>query len=330
MSIKKEYIFLLAIIIGASLYLYVKDTDRINYQLPELAKLNPAEMDTIEISRPGQDMLVLKKQAGRWRIQPEGYIADEEPVGKMLTAASALTVSTLVATSTDDDRYGLSPETAIAVCIKGEGDAVARRIVIGKKTTSHNHTFVKIDDDPGVYHADGRLEREFDTSVSSLRDKTVLAFTADDIRSISIVNRGKAIALEKRSASADQSVDPPGDGPTAGTDFQPEMVWVTARGEAADNEAVAVLLEDLSVLQCQKFLPESAKDDLTAPVYTITVSGTDEHALSLFPANTDDDAEDYRGVSSYAASPFVLTENTAADVMKTPADLTTSAENIEE
>lgn len=321
MNLKKEYIFLLAVIIGASLYLYFKDTDRLNYQLPELAELNLAAIDTIEISRPNQNRVFVKKQDGQWQIQPEGYPVDETQIDKMLTTASKLTLSTMVATSANYDRYGLSPENAITVNISGQDGAVSRRIDIGKKTTSHNHTFVKVDDDPNVYHADGRLETAFDKTVARLRDKTVLAFNVDDIRNITIVNRGKTIALEKQLSQPD-------DEPETETGAQPEMMWVTAQGKAADADTIAVLLEDLSTLECREFLSEEEKDGLAGPIYTVTVSGNGEHTLSLFPAKTDD-ADEYRGVSSYAASPFVLAGNTATDIIKTPADLIASAENAE-
>ena len=50
MMFKKEYLILFAVIIGACLYLYVKDRGRMNYRLPELA---PVEEKVRNVDRKG-------------------------------------------------------------------------------------------------------------------------------------------------------------------------------------------------------------------------------------------------------------------------------------
>lgn len=356
MKIKKEYIILFAIIVGAGLYLYFHDSDRLNYTLPELSPISRADIDRIDISLPQDEAeaksLVLEKKEGQWRIMPENFRADETQVQTMLTAGIDLSLTTLVSTSKDYIRYGIMPKEAIAVRFSDKDGKVLRRFELGKKTTTNNHTFIKLDDDPNVYHAIGRLPKDFDKTVAKLRDKAVLSFDRQDIDKIAITQNNTTFVLEKRPPApednestaavvgdaAPKATTPEADKPEATTPAKKPSVWIWAQGEDAqskdapsknaNDDEINDFLLDLSSLNCTAFLPEEEAADLNdpslyTPIYSVTLTGADtEHRLTLFTNNNESDnsEEDVKGVSSDEKSPFVLAKTRAENIMKNKAD----------
>ncbi len=322
--LKKEYLILLGITVAACLYLYFHQTDRINYRLPEMASLKRADITQIELIRPDEEPLVLERTDGHWRLQPGNYPADENRVGDMLAAVTDMTLTALVSQSEDYHRYGLSPEAALTVTVSGEGETVLREFAVSGKPASHNHTFVRIGDDSRVYHARGRLKNVFDKTVSRLRDKTVLAFDAERVKSIEITTEGdKTVVLEKQpEASAAKA--PEGGRPEEAASRADQAGWRTSAGKKADGEAVRSLLETLSTLKCQRFLTKEEGVTLPEPVYRVTVNAGTSHTLSLF-SPAEDDSPDYRGTSSLVDSVFALTKNRAETIMKSPTALLVTA-----
>ena len=61
MKIKKEYIILILIIIGLSVYLFMRSSSRTLYQMPELEGLKQSEITKIEISQGGNSLILNKK-----------------------------------------------------------------------------------------------------------------------------------------------------------------------------------------------------------------------------------------------------------------------------
>ncbi|MFP4039924.1 MAG: DUF4340 domain-containing protein, partial [Desulfosudaceae bacterium] len=231
MPIKKEYLALLVIIVGASLYLYFNQTDRLNYQLPQPPALDRSGIAGLEIDRPGEAAVTLEKKAAGWRVQPGDYAADTDTVHSILDAAAELTLTALVSESEDYQRYQLTPDKSLTVSVLAENDSLLRKIQVGKSAASHQHTFVRLGDDSRVYHARGRLRRVFDKSAAELRDKTVLSFAVDDIRKIEITGKETNLSLVKQAADrepadGDQTGDQAGES-MAGAKSRPE-VWLEA------------------------------------------------------------------------------------------------------
>ena len=83
MKLKKEYIILLAVIIGLSFYLFTRQTNRTLYELPRLTKVPAKKISKIEISG-SEGKIVLKKEDESWLIGPEEYPASKNKIRQMI------------------------------------------------------------------------------------------------------------------------------------------------------------------------------------------------------------------------------------------------------
>jgi hypothetical protein len=318
---KKEYLILLAVIMAAGLYLYLKDRDRVNYRLPEVKTVEKTAIAGIEIRRPGQEAVTLEKIDGRWRIAAVGHPADEAQVNEMLEALSNLTLTALVSDAGDYDRYDLDEESAILVTARSGENAVVRDLTVGKRAASYQHTFVRVGRDPAVYHAGGRLHETFDKTADALRDKTVLAFDQEEIQRISIAMAGETLELERQPVPAAAPDARAADGEALPEGQQP--VWKTSDGQSADPAGIEGLLGALSSLKCDGYRQEGTETDLTNPVYMITLTGQKTYTLSLFSL-PDKTETGYAGLSSENKSAFNLAEFQAGRIMKKPSELLAS------
>jgi hypothetical protein len=118
MKVKKEYIALILIIIGLSVYLFMRSSSRTLYQMPELDGL-------------GGNSLILKKKDNQWYLEPTGFLADKTKVNAMLNVFEALTLTALVSESKDYNRYDLHAEKRITVKVWQQA-ALKRNFDIGK------------------------------------------------------------------------------------------------------------------------------------------------------------------------------------------------------
>ncbi|MFP4444962.1 MAG: DUF4340 domain-containing protein [Desulfosudaceae bacterium] len=336
MRLSKEYLVLFAIIIAAGLYLYFHQTDRLNYRLPAPAALDRAEMARLEIARPGGKSVILEKTSAGWQVTPGDYAADSDTVHTMLDAAADLDLSALVSESKDYLRYELTPDKALTVSVLAADGAVLRKIQVGKTAPTHQHTYVRLGEDHRVYQARGQLRRVFDKSADAVRDKTVLAFTPDDIRCIKTEGDSGGVTLARqetdgREKENDQAAT------AAAVPAAGNIAWVdTASGERADQETVAAWLEALSFLECRSFLGPDPGVGRDNPVYTVTLEtaacgqpdteeeGRAVYTLSLFPP-AEESGPDYRGTASGTAEAFLLPAHQAERIMKTPDQLMGSA-----
>jgi hypothetical protein len=323
MKIKREYIILVAVILALSLYLVLRSPDRTHYQLPELEEIVAMDISKIEISTPDVSV-VLNKKDDRWHIAPEGYLADTEMVGKMLDVMEKLTVTALVSESKSYTRYDLDNEKTMSVKA-WTGDKLTREFAVGKAATSYRHTFVKLSNDDGVYHAAGNFRGQFDLTVDKLRDKSVLSFDQTEIQEIHIAKDEEVIVLGRKEIPVEVSASQEAD-PQALPSPKVELAWQSADGRKADETKLSRLLTTLSTLKCEKYINDQKKEDLTSPIYTLQLKGVEEHRLSIF-AKTDKEAKNYPAVSSANDYPFLLPEWQANNLMKKPNELLKKLEN---
>jgi len=310
MKFIKEYLILAAVIIGLSAYLYVRQTDQAATDAPKLSVVAPDDISKIEIKRPGLAAMALTRTDGKWRIAPGDYLVDKGKVDSILSAISDLTLTAMVSETKNYGRYDLGDANQIRVQAWA-GDKVARDFAIGKAASSFRQTFVKLAGNPDVYHARGNFRNDFDQDVDALRDKTVLAFTSDEIDAISLTDGEINVRYVKAPPATD--ADKPAD-PSAPAD----PVWQDADGKSADQAAIKRLLSTLSNLRCQSFIDDRQKTDFTGPVFTAVLSGKAEtNELSLF--NSADDDTEKKGMaatSSQSPYPFMLPDYQVENIRK--------------
>ncbi len=330
MKLKKEYFFIVLAIVLLAGYLAVRKTDRTEYQLPVIAKIAASDINRIEIARR-EGTVVLEKKESKWLIQPQDYLADSGKVTTMLDDLEKLSLTALVSESKSYSRYDLESDKAIRVKAWA-GEAPKRDIQIGKPAPTFQHTFVRIGDAPEVYHAQQNLKTAFDQTADKLRDKSVLAFSLEEVKEIAITKEGKQTVIRK-SETAPPPADPAPPAPTEGAPpvdaaVKPaEVQWLTDQG-MADLSKINRLLSTLSRLSCESYLEGKSISGLSNPIVSVVIKGKKDYTLTLYP-KTEKDATNYPASSSETGSVFTLSDQQAEPLIADPETLTGNAENLE-
>ena len=312
MKIKKEYIIIALIIIGLSIYLVGRKTDRTFYELPEVPAVDQKDLTKIEITK-GNESIVLSKKDETWYIQPQGYAADTNKVKAMLDALDDLTVTALVSESKDYIRYDLGAEKKINVKA-WQADSLKRDLDVGKSASSFRHTFVKLVDDERVFHARDNFRNTFDQTRDDLRDKKVLSFTKDDIKTVQISTPQKSLTVAKAEVSSSEeknaaaSSEEKTEAEKTDEKKPAQTVWQTPEGQTADNAVLNRVLSTLSNLNCQEFIEDRKKDSFTEAEYNFQVTDSQTHYLSIYPKLKEED-KNFPATSSGSDYVFLLSDN---------------------
>jgi hypothetical protein len=321
MKPKIEHLLIAIAIVLLVIYLSVRETDRAEYRLPAIAKITASDITRIEIARQ-EGTVVLEKKESTWLIQPQAYNADSGKVNTVLSDLEKLSLTALVSESKSYSRYDLEPDKAIRIKAWA-GEELKRDIQIGKPASTFQHTFVRMGDGAEVYHAWQNLRTAFDQTADKLRDKTVLAFSLDEVKEIAVTRYGNQTVIRKSETAPapDAAVPAPTEQvPLAGAapsseeappaDAAPkpaEVHWLTNEGKAADLSKMNKLLSSLSRLSCESYLDGRSVADFGTPISSIVVKGKKDYTLTIYP-KTDKDAKEYPASSSESASIFTLAD----------------------
>jgi len=310
MKLKKEYPILVAVVIALILYLVLRSTNRIHYQLPDVPQADSKQITKLEITRSGK-LILLNKKDNNWFVGPDNFPADSNKVKSMLEIVEKLILTTLVSESKNYFRYDLSGDKKIVVKAWA-GNRLDREFEIGKAATTYRHTHVKLSADPNVYHAQGAFRHRFDQSIDDLRDPSVLSFDQDGIREIHITEGKNLVVVIQKDfkESVDEKTDP-NTKPDQKT--KTEKVWETSKGKRVDMSKLMHLLSTLSRLKCEKFIPNNKKTKFKDPIYEIQLKGTKNYSLSVF-AKEEKEEKIYPAVSSENDYPFYLTDRQVDDL----------------
>jgi hypothetical protein len=305
MKIKKEYFMLAGVLVALILYLDLHRSDRTHYKLPEMTKVSGKQISKLEVDKAGKT-LVLNKKDNTWYIGAKEYPADSAKVKKMLDVIEELNLTALVSESKNYVRYDLTHDKKITVKA-WQGKTLSREFDIGKAATTYQHTFVKLADDPNVYHAIGNFRGKFDQTVDALRDKTVLSFTEKAIREITLTKDKSTMILSRKQISEQEGNKKDKPGKTS-KESETKIVWQNAEGKIKDKEKVKSLLRFLNPLKCETYINDAKKDDFKNPTCALSLKGDKEYSLSLF-AKKDEDVKTYPAISSENAYPFLLSDS---------------------
>lgn len=312
MKVKIEYIILGAIILALSLYLFQRNTNKVNYQLPSLPGISIKDISKIEISGPDES-IALNKKDSKWYIGTDEYLADSKKAQDMLDVIGKLTLTALVSESKKYSRYNLSNDKKIHVKA-WIGGKVKREFEIGKAAGSYQHTFVKLSEDHRVYHAIGNFRGKFDQTVENIRDKVVLSFEKADIHEIKITKGEKSLVFKREEIPVVVKPGENNDKPVSPSKKK-EQVWKRSDGENADQSSLNSLLATLSHLRCDRYISDKIKEDFADPLHTVLLTGTQKYILSIFP-ETEKGSEKYPTLSSENDYPFLLTKLQVENIMK--------------
>lgn len=302
MKHQKEYAILAVVIVALGLYLFLRDTDRTTYTLPELPPIKAQDITKIEITQADRTVVLMRSGDG-WQLAAGDYPADDAQVERMLDTLTRLDVTALVSATRSYDRYELDDTHRIHVTAFKDGK-VLRELSIGKAADTMRHTHVSLSDDPNVYHAQGNFRDDFDKSVADLRDKTVLAFDRDAVTTIAIDVEDDRVTIQKNPAA---DPDQKSENLTKSEGKEAAPRWRTDDGGTIADGDVDRLLQALDGLQCRTYLAGRSKDEFSAPTYRILIEGKTTSMLEVFkPMNSE--ATEVPAASSFRKEPFTLAD----------------------
>ena len=315
MRSKKEFFVLVLIIAAAVGYLFFRQTDRLTYELPQVAKIDTADIIKMTVKGPSGDLL-LEKKSDKWQLMPKGYSADSKKIDDILATISTLTLTTVVAEKSSDSRYDLDPDQRIEVTA-WDPNGIVRQFSLGKAADTFRHTFVKLPDDNRTFHAKDNFRDRFDLSPATFRDKRVMTFDSDQITSIKMTRDNKAfewIPVESKPTESDEEKE---------DSASSEKQWQTIDQQAVDHTKVNQLLQKLADLNCQSFLEPEDPAVSNPPVWAVDLNSSDtSHTFTLYPEITQDEEKLWPSTSSLVSETFLLSDWQAKDIAEIVDHLT--------
>ena len=284
------YIVLGIIIVVLSLYLALRQRDRMQYTLPRLEPLSALEVETLKIEQAGRILKIVRSEE-TWQIQPEGYRADRAAIEEMIKTVAELQLTELVSVTGNYSRYDLDEQSRIRVTAFKK-EKVLRRFDLGKRSPNYNHTFIRIDGDDRVFQTPGNPGAVFGLSKDDLRDRLVLSFDPDTITEIRAEGPGWAVNISRTPEESRQEQN--------SAAVTPKVTWRAETGEVWEAELIDELLNTLSDLDAVRYREQEDRNG--KPVFTITLTGQKPYTLEVF-ARQDNL---YPARSSESEYPFAL------------------------
>ena len=119
-------------------------------------------------------------------------------------------------------------------------------------------------------------------TLDKLRDKNVLSFEPEDIRTVHISKDKKTYAI-RRNDQPEVKAGKTENGSTPSTAQKPDPIWETDDGRLLDEPVLKRLLSTLARLDCESYINDKKKEDLADPIVIVRLTGSaKEYILSIF------------------------------------------------
>ena len=161
---------------------------------PSILKLDESTINKLELKKKGADPIVLtKNSSGTWQItQPRPLNADQSTVSGVLSTLSSLDSERLVeGKATDLKQYGFD-QSALEVDIT-ENDNKAQKLLLGDETPAGSAVYAMLAGDPRVFTMASYHKTSIDKSLDDLRDKRLLAVSADKVSRVELIRKNQEI-----------------------------------------------------------------------------------------------------------------------------------------
>ncbi len=312
---KKEYLILIALILLLSAYLVFNKENNDNDTLPQITKMAPDKITSIEITKDNSSIVLVKKDK-QWFIKKENHLVTSVAVDNMIDALKSLKLSALVSQKSDLKRYELDDEKKIVVKVF-EGASPIFDFTMGKTAPTFNHTFIMLGKDTNVYHANGSFRTYFEKSKQEFRDKKVMEFKKESIKHFTITKQelSKTFFAETQKDHNNTLGTTPGKKPSKKSDTTSDsdtdttkengITWSSKDGSAVDKIAVSNLLSALSFLECEKYLDKKDKTDIQKKPALCQIELANGKAMTVSLIQLKE-MESVSGISSMSEDAFVL------------------------
>jgi hypothetical protein len=227
----------------------------------------------------------LFKKEGKWVAGENAYPADAKAIGEIEKRFKEIHITDLISSKGYYAKYDLTPDKYIEVILK-KGDATLRKFKIGKKSSTNRHTFIRVDDRPEIYLAEGTFDLVLNKTLDDFRDREVLKINRGSVSSFTVDYQGRVFAFSRESEKKTDSKDAAkNSGKKA---VQPSWGnWICRGYETVqlDKTKVETLLQSLDPLRASAF-PETPKEELPQRVCTVQIkAGQKDIALTIYKKN---------------------------------------------
>lgn len=264
---KKTWIFLGIIIVLAAA---IAGNKYVSFSHVPSLKPWEGEADEIIVTNRGASPVNIHKKQGLWVVGDRELPADAMVVTTIENKMKDLTFSELVTAKKFYERFDLTDSRAIRVTVKEKGK-VLRDILVGKKSSVGDLSYVKLSDKNEVYLAGGNLASECDRTADTLRDKKLLSLTPDTIESVTINAHGEKFTLVREADKKSDKKDLMKDAPA------PTGKWIVeGRTEEANRDKISEYLSEFGSVIAQNFPDEktvAGKTRSSAGELTIKAKG---------------------------------------------------------
>ncbi len=278
----KKIVISVSIIAVLVLYIIIANM-RHSPDIPTLPRIDAAA-DEILINREAGVVRLFKKD-GKWAAGEKAYPADAKQVEEIEKRFKDMRLTDLISSKGYYAKYDLTPDKYVEVILK-KGETILRRFKIGKKSSTNRHTFVKIDDRPEIYLAEGTFDIVLNKALDDFRDREILKISRDAVSSFSVEYQGMTYAFsrtkaEKKEKGADIKGGRQAKDPSWGD-------WTCRGYEGVKLNASTVdsLLQTLDPLRASSF-PDVSKEALTRRVCTVQVKAYDRDIMLTVYKNED-------------------------------------------
>lgn len=162
-------------------------------QAPAILKLDDADINKLEIKKPGSPAIVLAKNNGNWQItEPKPFGADQSTINGAISSLSALTSERVVEEKASDlQKYGLA-QPAVEVDVT-EKNNKTQKVMFGDNTPTGGSVYAMLAGDPRVFTVYSYAKNSVDKSLNDWRDKRLLTANPDKISRVELIRKNQAI-----------------------------------------------------------------------------------------------------------------------------------------
>ncbi|HNX59851.1 MAG TPA: DUF4340 domain-containing protein, partial [Spirochaetota bacterium] len=198
----------------------------------------------------GASPVNIHKKQGLWVVGNGELPADAMVETTIENKMKDLTFSELVTAKKFYERFDLTDDRAIRVTVKGNGK-VLRDIIVGKKSSVGDLSYVKLSDRNEVYLAGGNLASECDRTMDTVRDKKLFSLTPDSIESVTVNAHGEKFTLVREAEKKSEKKDPMKDAPA------PKGKWIVeGRAGEVNSDKITEYLSEFGSVLAQNFPDE--------------------------------------------------------------------------
>jgi hypothetical protein len=204
----------------------------------KLFQIKEAEVSEIAVIK-GKEEIRLVKQDQEWRLtRPLQAKADQDAVKSVLTTLSHLQKIRDLGTREDLKTFGLDhPEVRVEFTVQDK----SHRLAIGQPAPGETQFYYVLkDQDPQVLLISSGDKNSLDRPLSSLRDKSLLAFNPKEVKAVKFTTGQTAIHLERTGSET--------------------WRWLGREPTPVRADRVEGLLRQMEQAKIKEFIPDAAKD----------------------------------------------------------------------